>query len=122
MSLAHAYLSWCSLEAIADVDSPEHRAWTEMHELLEADPPSASAVLLEVIKFAPDDETTLVSLGADALEDLLRLDPATWVPRFSAEALRDARAAVAMSAVWMDEPWRTTLAALRKRTEQPKRG
>lgn len=119
-SLVNGYRSWCLLPGAAAMESPEGVAWEGTHEIIERDPDEAVSVLTAVAKsFGPEEVRALCQLGADALEDLINVDPPKYLERFEQAAIGDERIAIAMSAVWMREPWHSRLVDLRRRTRQP---
>src|SRR5258708_37763073 len=111
-ALVERYADWCRLPDATTDDGPERRAYNEMHDLVEHSPDVARDVLLAVARsIEPSEIAALVSLGADALEDLLKSDPDKYFATFEREAETDERIAIAMSAVWMntDPIWKDRL-------------
>jgi hypothetical protein len=117
------YKNWCLLDDAVEMETAEGLAWDGMHELVERDSDEAAWALQAVAKsLTVDDKRALGSLDADALEDLLKSDPEKYIPMFEQAAVADARVAIAMSGVWIAEPWRSRLAELRRKTKQPRGG
>src|SRR6202035_1467719 len=106
--LVDRYRAWCRLPDATGTDTPEGRAWSAAHNLIEKDGDTARGVLLAVAKGLDSTEIdALVSLGTDCLQDLLRADRERHFPVFEDEAKTNGTVAIAMSGVWLrEQPWK----------------
>jgi hypothetical protein len=97
-------------------------AWAELHRIVEEDGPEAAwPIVLVLVERADDD--AMPSLGAGALEDLLRRHGAELIDRVEARAAVDGRFRFCLSHVWKghmpDEIWARVVVA---RGDEPQRG
>jgi hypothetical protein len=97
-------------------------SWAELNRILEEEGPEATwPIVLALVAQADDD--AMPSLGAGALEDLLRRHGPEVIGRVETQAAADRRFRFCLSHVWKgempDEIWARVVAA---RGDEPQRG
>jgi hypothetical protein len=122
--IANGYRAWCQLEGAAATGTREEGAWSAIQRLIDANPTRAWSLLVAVVRGVPAEDTrALVSLGADALEDLIRGHGADFIDALETNVRKDRRFAVAASAVWAsDAPIWPRITRLLADLGEPKRG
>jgi hypothetical protein len=98
--LGRDYVAQVYFRRAVSKDPFDFWAWMLVNELLEADPPAAWTIILELIDKAPDDDI-LGYVAAGPLEDFIKLHAADYIDRIEACARTDARMKKALSGVWL---------------------
>ena len=101
-ALVDLYAEWCrKTSAVTDDDDPRLAAYGVVHELVEGRPEAAWDVIRQTAIGLIDDEWALSHLGADALEELLRIHGPAFIDRAIEEARLNNPFARALASVWL---------------------